>query len=544
MQLTVHKTEPTSPLNICSRKSISQFLMPDTSTSGQSNNSNSDSFVRRSSISLRDTTLGVINKLIRGNSVESDLPVLPINNRDDAIGLEKTPEQRIANTSEDNRNIKFDTAENIVFPLRKELSCYQIRNTNDVELGLSIRTMSNANEQSNVGKKPATLKQRRQSFFTRQKTQRSMSDDKDVPDSSCPIYAKRNVVLRRKSVFASVGSTASVCSEHEEDHKVEILPMTAEIESVPVVEGSPISACSNEPITTIPSIPMPSTSSYPERKNSLIHEIRVLSPRNSLRGVFYSSSVISVRNSNPTDELETTSKNDNNGYIQRMKNHSDFDKIHKFCIYFKWTSWMSDREEYSLFMFSPHNKLRRRCSWVADHSYFDYVVLIFISLNCITLAMERPKIPPNSKEREFLSLANYVFTLVFGIEMLIKVIAKGLFYGKDAYFHNGWNIMDGSLVGISLFDIFLSFFAQRSPRIFGILRVFRLLRSLRPLRYGFSILGKAFKLFIFHCLQSHQSCTWSQVGGTDTALLPSPNRQYRSNLLHIFHHFWHLGGSG
>ncbi|KPM07613.1 voltage-dependent T-type calcium channel subunit alpha-1H-like protein [Sarcoptes scabiei] len=141
------------------------------------------------------------------------------------------------------------------------------------------------------------------------------------------------------------------------------------------------------------------------------------------------------------------------------------------------------REEYSLFLFSPSNRLRKYCIRIADHPYFDYVVLIFISLNCITLAMERPKIPPHSREREFLNGANFVFTIIFGCEMLIKVIAKGLFYGKNAYFHNGWNIMDGSLVGISLFDIFLSFFAQRSPRIFGILRlvVQTLLSSLRPI---------------------------------------------------------------
>lgn len=35
--------------------------------------------------------------------------------------------------------------------------------------------------------------------------------------------------------------------------------------------------------------------------------------------------------------------------------------------------------------------------------------------------MERPNIPPQSLERKFLSAANYVFTVVFGIEMFIKV---------------------------------------------------------------------------------------------------------------------------
>lgn len=58
---------------------------------------------------------------------------------------------------------------------------------------------------------------------------------------------------------------------------------------------------------------------------------------------------------------------------------------------------------------------------MVTRGWFDNVVLLFIALNCITLAMERPNIPPDSKERAFLSTANYVFTVVFAIEMFIKV---------------------------------------------------------------------------------------------------------------------------
>lgn len=58
---------------------------------------------------------------------------------------------------------------------------------------------------------------------------------------------------------------------------------------------------------------------------------------------------------------------------------------------------------------------------MVTRSWFDNIVLLFIALNCITLAMERPNIPPDSKERSFLSTANYVFTVVFAAEMFIKV---------------------------------------------------------------------------------------------------------------------------
>ncbi|XP_041563972.1 voltage-dependent T-type calcium channel subunit alpha-1G isoform X4 [Drosophila elegans] len=142
----------------------------------------------------------------------------------------------------------------------------------------------------------------------------------------------------------------------------------------------------------------------------------------------------------------------------------------------------TEREDYSLYIFPEDNRFRQICTWFVNQKWFDNVVLLFIALNCITLAMERPNIPPSSTERLFLATANYVFTVVFSVEMFIKVVATGMFYGPDAYFTSGWNIMDGSLVTISIIDLLMSLISESSPRIFGILRVFRLLRSLRPLR--------------------------------------------------------------
>lgn len=356
-------------------------------------------------------------------------------------------------------------------------------------------------------------KERRASFFFSSKP--SSCDKPSGPTGSssqegdCPIYARKKVVIRRKSAFCDSDRPTRLFEEEKSFSRSEIEGLRDEFDERQEIEGlrrqiSPPSSLAllhqqnakslsnSDTLVSKQALAQTQSLTGSGRKNSLVHEIRVLSPRNSLGGVFYSSSIISVKNS-LSNELGFGDKKSTN-LIQegaslvigeRPTTTSEDDSPYrkgKFFGYFTWNSWMLERSEYSLFLFSPGSALRRECLRLADHPYFDYIVLIFISLNCITLAMERPKIPPWSKEREFLSLANYVFTVVFGIEMLIKVIAKGLFYGKEAYFKVGWNIMDGTLVGISLLDIFLGFFAQRSPRIFGILRVFRLLRSLRPLR--------------------------------------------------------------
>uniref|UniRef100_A0A4W6CUY6 Calcium voltage-gated channel subunit alpha1 Ib n=1 Tax=Lates calcarifer TaxID=8187 RepID=A0A4W6CUY6_LATCA len=142
--------------------------------------------------------------------------------------------------------------------------------------------------------------------------------------------------------------------------------------------------------------------------------------------------------------------------------------------------WCETREEWSVYLFSPQNKFRLLCQSIIAHKLFDYVVLAFIFLNCITVALERPKILQGSLERLFLTISNYIFTAIFVAEMTVKVVSMGLYLGETAYLRSSWNILDGFLVFVSLIDIVVSM--AGGAKILGVLRVLRLLRTLRPLR--------------------------------------------------------------
>ncbi|KAK5873367.1 hypothetical protein PBY51_018415 [Eleginops maclovinus] len=142
--------------------------------------------------------------------------------------------------------------------------------------------------------------------------------------------------------------------------------------------------------------------------------------------------------------------------------------------------WCESREAWSVYLFSPQNKFRLLCQSIIAHKLFDYVVLVFIFLNCITVALERPKIMQGSLERVFLTISNYVFTAIFVTEMTVKVVSMGLYLGEKAYLRSSWNILDGFLVFVSLIDIVVSM--AGGAKILGVLRVLRLLRTLRPLR--------------------------------------------------------------
>ncbi|XP_029783217.1 voltage-dependent T-type calcium channel subunit alpha-1G isoform X20 [Suricata suricatta] len=141
-----------------------------------------------------------------------------------------------------------------------------------------------------------------------------------------------------------------------------------------------------------------------------------------------------------------------------------------------------ERDSWSAYVFSPQSRFRLLCHRIITHKMFDHVVLVIIFLNCITIAMERPKIDPHSAERIFLTLSNYIFTAVFLAEMTVKVVALGWCFGEQAYLRSSWNVLDGLLVLISIIDILVSMVSDSGTKILGMLRVLRLLRTLRPLR--------------------------------------------------------------
>jgi len=77
----------------------------------------------------------------------------------------------------------------------------------------------------------------------------------------------------------------------------------------------------------------------------------------------------------------------------------------------------------------------------------------------------------------FLKLSNKWFTIIFTIEMLFKIIALGC----RGYAREGYNLFDGVLVMISLFDFSLEEFDIIEINT-SVITVFRSLRVLKILK--------------------------------------------------------------
>lgn len=149
-----------------------------------------------------------------------------------------------------------------------------------------------------------------------------------------------------------------------------------------------------------------------------------------------------------------------------------------------------------------------------------------------------------------MNITNYIFTVIFCVEMMIKVIASGLIFGSDTYLHTGWNVMDGALVIISIIDLGTmnrgaivtpNNESDATTRIFSMLRVFRLLRTLRPLR---GKIDSSFISFPASLTCSDQPCTGIEVGRPNVTLVVETHRSHCGHLLHILHYFRYSRCSG
>lgn len=126
------------------------------------------------------------------------------------------------------------------------------------------------------------------------------------------------------------------------------------------------------------------------------------------------------------------------------------------------------------------NKNHHVESWL---KIFDNAVLVLIILSSITLAVDNPLDDPNSKMKIALTYIDIVFTILFLLEALIKIIAKGLIFSNlpiKPYLRDSWNILDAFVVVVSSVD--LAYYWAGSDNANGALSALRSLRALRALR--------------------------------------------------------------
>ena len=71
-----------------------------------------------------------------------------------------------------------------------------------------------------------------------------------------------------------------------------------------------------------------------------------------------------------------------------------------------------------------------------------------------------------------------VISWIFIVEMALKLLAMGC----EAYWSDNWNVLDGTIVSLSIFEMIMTALASGSGVKLSFLRMLRMLRVLRMLR--------------------------------------------------------------
>ncbi|XP_014476681.1 PREDICTED: voltage-dependent calcium channel type A subunit alpha-1 isoform X3 [Dinoponera quadriceps] len=135
----------------------------------------------------------------------------------------------------------------------------------------------------------------------------------------------------------------------------------------------------------------------------------------------------------------------------------------------------------SMFILSPTNPIRRAAHWVVNLRYFDFFIMIVISLSSIALAAEDPvwELAPRNK---ILNYFDYAFTGVFTIEMVLKIIDLGIILHPGSYLREFWNIMDAVVVICAMVSFAFDMSGSSAGQNLSTIKSLRVLRVLRPLK--------------------------------------------------------------
>lgn len=133
----------------------------------------------------------------------------------------------------------------------------------------------------------------------------------------------------------------------------------------------------------------------------------------------------------------------------------------------------------SMFIFSSTNPIRVFAHNIVNMAYFEPFIMTIIVASSVSLAAEDPVLE-DSDWNMVLNYFDYAFTLVFTVEMLLKVIDLGVMLHPGSYGRDFWNLLDAIVVICAL--IAFAFAGSSAGQNLSTIKAFRVLRVLRPLK--------------------------------------------------------------
>jgi hypothetical protein len=131
----------------------------------------------------------------------------------------------------------------------------------------------------------------------------------------------------------------------------------------------------------------------------------------------------------------------------------------------------------SLYIFTKAHKLRLLSLYIVEWFLFEKFIMLSIFLNSIVLALhDYSDLDNSSKHNKVLTFIGDVFTIIFIVESVLKIVSFGFVLHRNAYLRDWWNIIDFTIVVTGTIELMDT--ANINLKSLRILRVLRPLKSI------------------------------------------------------------------
>eukprot|EP00941_MAST-03F_sp_MAST-3F-sp1_P001923 g1923.t1 len=149
---------------------------------------------------------------------------------------------------------------------------------------------------------------------------------------------------------------------------------------------------------------------------------------------------------------------------------------------------------YSCFCVSKDNWMRKFCLQLVSNPAFHNFIHLVILFNCLLLLIASPicvhhhtveevRSDPRCSDFQaslftFLFWVDFIFTIIFTFEAIVKMIAQGVLFGKHAYFRSFFNLLDFGVVIAGWYILIKVLFFDGFVTNYGGLRLPRIVRRM------------------------------------------------------------------
>lgn len=101
---------------------------------------------------------------------------------------------------------------------------------------------------------------------------------------------------------------------------------------------------------------------------------------------------------------------------------------------------------------SAANPLRKAAIWILSHCLFSFLILLTVLVNCVFMAVRLAY--PEETQSWHMPL-EIVFTVVYTLEFLVKVVSRGFCVGRFTFLRDPWNWLDLVVITMAYLGMFV-----------------------------------------------------------------------------------------